>query len=223
VVQARAQLGGNIQHAYGAAELGYVAGASVDLLENQPGAVGFVAPGIEVQAVDAEHRPLAPGGEGLLRIRSATCVDAYLGDPEASALAFRDGWFYPGDVGAVTERGLVSVSGRSGEMINAGGVKASPRDIENVVLQNPDVAEAAAFAMNNPATGVDEIWVAIVQKKPIIMEAMHRHCLDKLGQRAPRSILIAEKLPRNERGKVLHEELVRFAAASATRTGGNNR
>jgi acyl-coenzyme A synthetase/AMP-(fatty) acid ligase len=119
----------------------------------------------------------------------------------------------------VSDEGLVSVSGRSGEMINAGGVKASPRDIESVVMQNPNIAEAAAFAMNNPATGVDEIWVAIVQKKPVSLEAIHRHCLDKLGQRAPRSILIAESLPRNERGKVLHEELVRFAAAAAMQAG----
>jgi len=213
--QARAQLCNNIQNAYGAAELGYVAGAGMEILEQRPGAIGYVAPGIEVQAVDDEHRLLAPGSEGTLRIRSATCIDAYLNDPEASAIAFRDGWFYPGDVGAVGDDGLLSVAGRKGEMINAGGVKASPRDIENVLLQNPDVAEAAAFAMNNPGTGVDEIWVAIVQKKHISMEVLHRHSIDKLGQRAPRSILVVESLPRNERGKVLQDELVRMAASAS--------
>src|SRR5262249_17576428 len=132
--QARARLCGNIQNAYGAAEVAYVAGARTEILESRPGAVGFIAPGIEVQAVDAEHRPLAQGSEGMLRIRSATCIDGYLGDPQATARAFHDGWFYPGDHGAVAEDGQLIVTGRAGEVINAGGVKANPREIEEVLL-----------------------------------------------------------------------------------------
>lgn len=211
---ARAQLCGNVQVAYGAAELGFVASMGSGLLEGRPGAVGYVAPGVEVQAVGTEDQPLAASTEGLLRIRSATCVDAYVGDPAASARAFRRGWFYPGDVGAIADDGLISVAGRSGEMINAGGVKVSPRDIEDVVLRNPNVGEAAAFAMPNPATGLEEAWVAVVQKQAVDLQVLHRYCLNELGVRAPRSIMIVGSLPRNERGKLLVDELVRLARAA---------
>jgi len=212
--QARTRLCANIHVAYGAAESAYSAGAALAVLDQHPGAVGFVASDVEVQVVDPERRPLPPGAEGAIRIRSGSCIDAYWGDPEASALAFRDGWFYPGDVGQLSGDGLLSVSGRASEMINAGGVKVSPHVIENVVLMNPEVADAAAFAAPNAATGMPEIWVAVVQKTPIDMDALLAFCAQRLLQRAPRSILVVKELPRNANGKVLRDQLVRTAASA---------
>jgi acyl-coenzyme A synthetase/AMP-(fatty) acid ligase len=175
--------------------------------------VGWIGPGIEVQAVDEKHRPLPAGAEGVIRIRSATAVDGYLGDPAATAAAFRDGWFYPDDIGSVGADGLLTIAGRTGEVLNVGGLKVSPRRIEEAVLQYEDVAEAAAFLMPGPA-GVDEVWAAIVQKRQVNMDALHRHCADRLGTSAPRTILVADRLPRNAMGKVPPDELVKMAHAA---------
>jgi acyl-CoA synthetase (AMP-forming)/AMP-acid ligase II len=209
--QARARLCENIHVAYGAAEAGVVASAPLAVLERHPGTVGFIAPGIEVQAVDADHRPLPAGAEGIIRIRSANCIAAYHGDPEASTKSFRDGWFYPGDVGSVSGNGLLAISGRSSEIINSGGVKVSPQLVEDVVLMNPDVSEAAAFAVPDAATGMQEIWVAIVQKNPVDTDALHGLCVQRLGQKAPKSFLLVKELPRNENGKVLRDQLTKMA------------
>jgi acyl-coenzyme A synthetase/AMP-(fatty) acid ligase len=220
--QARARLCANIHVTYGAAEAGIVAGAPVAVLERDPGSVGFIAPGVEVQAVDADHRPLPAGAEGTIRIRSGNCIDSYRGDAEATAKSFKDGWFYPGDVGSVSGNGFLAISGRTGEMINAGGVKVSPQSIEDVVLMNQDVSEAAAFSMTHAATGVQEIWAAIVQKNPVDMDALHSFCVQRLGQRAPRSILLVKALPRNENGKVLRDQLIKLAASASKIAGGKS-
>ena len=216
--RARARLCANIHSGYGAAEAGFVASAPAALAERHPGAAGFIAPGVEVQAVDGEGRPLPPGTEGALRIRSENCVAAYLGDAEASAATFRDGWFYPGDIGSVSDNGMLSLAGRSGELINAGGVKTSPQAIEEVVLMHPDVRDAAAFAVQKAATGAQEIWVAIVQDKPVDTKALRALCVEKLGGKAPKSFLLVKALPRNENGKVLRDKLARMAG-SAKKTG----
>jgi acyl-CoA synthetase (AMP-forming)/AMP-acid ligase II len=217
--RARARLCANLYTAYGAAEAGNVASAPAALLDRHSGAAGYITPGIEVQAVDGEDRPLAPGAEGAIRIRGESCVAAYLGDPDASARSFRDGWFYPGDVGSVAADGLLSISGRSNEIINAGGVKVSPQVIEDVVLMNQDVSEAAAFAVQKPS-GMQEIWVAIVQHKPVDTEALRAFCAQKLGPKAPKSILLLKELPRNENGKVLRDQLVRLAGSAKKKGAG---
>jgi acyl-coenzyme A synthetase/AMP-(fatty) acid ligase len=211
--RAKAQLGGEIRVSYGATEHGFVASASVDAIAGKPGAVGHIGPGIEVQAVDDAHQPLPPGSAGRIRFRSPTLLEGYVGDPKASAEAFRDGWFYPGDIGSVGEDGVLTIAGRAGETVNAGGVKVSPRHIEDVVLQVDDVAEAAVFVKPN-AAGVDEIWAAIVQKRPVDVASLLRHCTGRLGTSAPRMVLVVDKLPRNAAGKVVPEELLKIAAGA---------
>ena len=211
---ARERLCANIYVAYGAAESGITAGAPVAALADHPGGAGFIAPGVEVQAVDADDRPLPAGSEGTIRIRSAHCVSAYLGDAAASARTFRDGWFYPGDTGSVSDQGLLTIAGRSDELINAGGAKVSPQVIEDAALLHPDVSEAAAFAVPNAATGVHEIWLAVVVKKPVDGEALRAFCIERLGSsKAPWSILAVKELPRNDNGKVLRSRLVKSAEA----------
>ena len=77
-----------------------------------PGAVGFVTPGTAVQIVDRSGTVLPPGQEGLVRIRSDYAVDGYLGNPEETAQTFRDGWFYPGDIGTLGVDDLLIITGR---------------------------------------------------------------------------------------------------------------
>lgn len=216
--QARERLCANLWIAYGAAESGNVAAGQLASLEGHAGGAGFLAPGVEVQAVDEHDQPLPAGSEGAIRIRSDYCATSYLGDAEASAKSFRGGWFYPGDTGSVSAEGLLCVTGRTDERINAGGVKVSPQLIEDAVLLNPDIQEAAAFSTANPVSGMTEIWVAIVASKPVDGEALRALCRERLGRaNAPQFILQVKELPRNENGKVQRTRLVKDAAAVMAR------
>ena len=214
---ARQRLCANIVSQYGAAEAGPVAVATMLSLQGHPGAVGYLYPGVEMQAVDADDQPLPPGTEGTLRVRSGGCASGYFDDPAASARVFRGGWVYPGDVGTVAGDGLVTVTGRSSEVINQGGVKINPQLIENVLLSVPEIAEAAAFGVPD-ALGLTRIWAAIVPSGPVDMSAVKALCREQLKNSAPASFLQLKALPRNEFGKVLREPLQRKAIrASAKR------
>ncbi|MEP7183990.1 MAG: class I adenylate-forming enzyme family protein [Betaproteobacteria bacterium] len=210
---ARQRLCPGIRSSYGATETGSVAAAPMAALLGREGAVGFLVPGVDVRAVDADDRPLPPGTEGILRIRSALCVDHYLGDPAATAIAFRDGWFYPGDIGSVTSDRLLRIAGRSVDLINRGGAKVSPQAIEDVLLSLAQLRDAAAFGVPDEA-GLMKIWAAIVPNGVVDVPVLDAVFRQRLPGTAPQFILQMEKLPRNEGGKVMRDELVRMATAS---------
>jgi long-chain acyl-CoA synthetase len=207
---ARQKLCKNIISSYGAMEVGAIASAPMERLAGIPGALGFLHPGIEVEAVDANDVPVPPGTDGILRVRTRTSAGAYLGDPALSDRVFRNGWTYLGDTGAVSREGLVTLAGRVGEIINSGGNKVSPQAIEDVLLALPWVREAAAFGMPD-GLGVTRVWAAIVPNGDVDSEMTHAHCRQQLQDRAPAWIMQIAALPRNANGKVVREELKRIA------------
>lgn len=109
---ARSRICSHVSTAYETAEVGTSASASAHEIVGTPGAVGFVSPGAAVQIVDRSGRLLSLGGEGSIRIRSDYAADGYVGDPAETARVFRDGWFYPGDVGVLGTDDLLIVTGR---------------------------------------------------------------------------------------------------------------
>lgn len=200
----------NIVHAYGSTEAGPVARASRKALQECPGAAGYLDEGVEAQAVDANDAPLAPGANGILRMRGDCCIAGYAGNAEASARHFRGGWFYPGDLGSVSRDGMLTITGRVDELINRGGAKINPALIDQVLLSVTGVGDAASFAMEN-ALGRVEIGAAIVPNGPIDRAALQAHCKARLGMNAPLFFMKLRRLPRNDTGKVMRHELVRIA------------
>lgn len=213
---ARARLCQNIVSLYGTTESGAIAAAPMSRLIGRPGAVGYVHRGVEVEAVGADDTPLPAGTEGALRVRSATCVDRYVEAGASTAIAFKDGWFYPGDVGTVSKDGLLTLAGRTREIINRGGVKVGPRVVEDVLLSLPEIREAAVFGAPD-ASGITQIWAAIVPAGPVDMAALRKVCSERLLDKTPRFIVKVKKLPRNEAGKILRERLVTMAASILSR------
>ncbi len=130
---------------YGATETGTIAFAPAQMIADVPGAVGFVTPGAEVEIVDASDNPLAAGKEGIVRTRTAQMVDGYVGNPEATARAFRNGWFYPGDIGSLTADGMLLIRGREASVLNIGGDKVKPELVEEALTAFAGVDQAAAF------------------------------------------------------------------------------
>jgi acyl-coenzyme A synthetase/AMP-(fatty) acid ligase len=205
----RQRLCDNVVSRYGSTETQDIAAAPFAAIAGRPRGVGYIYSNVEVEAVDDQDRKLPPGTEGILRIRSPYAVAGYFGDPAASASVFRDGWFYPGDIGAVMPDRLLTITGRVEEFINSGGNKVSPQLIEDVLLALPYVTEAAAFGVPD-RLGVVRIWAAIVATQPIPQTVLDAACHEKLAEKAPKFIVQMEGLPRNENGKVVKDELIKY-------------
>ena len=205
----------NIVCLYGSTEMGVVATAPAEVTIKQQSAVGYVVPGVRVEVVNERGDPQGSGKEGIIRIRVANAPSRYLNDDEASRTVFRDGWFYPGDVGSLSEDGLLFVSGRVSERINAGGVKVAPSVIEDVVGGRPEVADVAAFEFIN-AEGISEIAVAVVPHEGLdranFNRAEFRQSFQKLlRERTPKRWFLVKEIPRNEQGKIDRSRLKEMA------------
>jgi acyl-coenzyme A synthetase/AMP-(fatty) acid ligase len=163
---------------YGATETGGVAVAPAHAIADTPGAVGYVVPGAIVEIVDEADIPLPRDREGLVRIRSA--VTGYVGNPPEAQSAFRDGWFYPGDVGVLRPDGMLVVLGRTRSVLNLGGDKLRPELLEDALMTHASVQQAAVFT-HADGLGIARLWAAVVPRSQIDEDALRRHCAQKLG------------------------------------------
>ena len=196
---------------YGASEFSPIATAPHHQISGTAGAVGYVCAGATVQAADDSGRPLAPGETGLIRVRGDFLVGDYVGNPAGSDQAFRNGWFYPGDIGAVTADNVLVISGRQTAVLNVGGNKMGPEAIEQAALAFPGVAQAGAFGVENEF-GILEVWTAVVAPRGLDEAGLHRHLQKRLpDQFVPRRILRLDGLPKNTAGKLDRRRLTDMA------------
>jgi len=192
----------NVLVHYGSTELGVVAHGPASVMGGVSGAAGFVAPGETVEIVDDSGGILPRGEEGIVRIK-AEHIDRYFVPTAEDAEIFKDGYFYPGDIGRLMPDDLLVVTGRRTEVINRGGTKAAPEIIEEVLLAAPAIADAAAFAV----PGTDQIWAAVVCKSPMQQDEIIAMCREKLGGAAPDRLFELDQIPRNDMGKIIREEM----------------
>jgi len=206
VEKAFSRLGVEIYSSYGSTEVGPVANMQLAAGIDSHDAVGYVYPWIDLEIVD-EGSPVPTGEEGLIRIRSPYMVDQYYADPASTERAYKDGWFYPGDLGRLTEGRLLHVTGRVNEVINIGGLKIAPHRIEHFIRAQPQVRDAAAFG-NPSESGVEQVWLAIVTSGPVDFEQLHQKCVERFGPvAAPVRILHITSIPRTETGKIQRSRL----------------
>ncbi len=208
--EARARLCSNIVFGYGSTEMGSMTGGSGVSLERHEGSAGYIRPWVDMQAVDSEGREVQPGSDGILRARSPEMA-AYATESADTIEMFRDGWFYPGDVGRIFPDGLVVITGRTNEVINRGGVIVAPEAIEEVLRLDPAVRDVAVIGVPN-AAGIEEIWAAVVSDGDVDANAIAVRARDKLNEKVPDRILRIDAVPRNENGKItrnaLREQLI---------------
>ncbi len=194
----------NLLGGFGMNETGQIASVSVTRSGFQNNLVGYLYPWAEAQSVDEDDKVLPPDTEGRLRFRSASTSDGYVENPEATAEYFKDGWFYPGDVGWVTRERMLVFSGRRKEFIKTKGARINPSKIDQLVAGQPGIAECAAFGVPSD-DDLDEIWLGYAGNPDLA--ALQAFCKDKLGDFAPAHYLKIDKVPRNESGKVLRWRL----------------
>lgn len=197
---------------YATNEAGTITLATPEQQRQVPDTVGRVLPGVTLEIVDRDNRPLAPGEVGLVRLRAAGIARSYIGNAAASEDSFRDGWFYPGDLAACLPDGSLILHGRADDMMICDGVNIYPSEIERVLLTHDAVHEAAAFPV---ASRIHQQLpcAAVRLSRPVAIAELAAHCDERLGFKAPRRILVLDDYPRNAAGKVLKRELSRLAAA----------
>jgi fatty-acyl-CoA synthase len=174
---------------YGSTEAGPGLQLSDDDLFRKPGSVGVAQPGVEVQ-LDAT---------GEVCMRSPFLMDGYFDDPDATATALRDGWYYTGDLGTFDDEGYLSIVGRARDVIRTGGETVAPVEIEQVLASHPAIAEVAVVGVPDPQWG--EVVTAVVVARPGSVApdaaALRTYCDGRLASfKQPRRVAVVDALPR---------------------------
>lgn len=177
--------------------------------------VGFTTESMEIEVVNQHGLPRPALETGEIRVRGPGLVTEYVNNPQATAKAFKAGWFYPGDLGYFTTEGALILQGRTDDLMIFDGMNIYPAEIETVLSSHPAVREAAAFAVNHEQ--FQDLPVAAVTLKE---QASEKHLIDfsktLLGVKHPRRIFVIKEFPRNQMGKILKREL----AAMITKMSG---
>ena len=171
--------------------------------ERKPGSVG-VAAGPEIAIMDAEGTLLGPEVPGEIVIRGANVTGGYENNPEANERAFTDGWFRTGDQGRMDEEGYVFITGRLKEIINRGGEKVMPREVDEALLDHPAVRQAVTFAVPHPRLGEDVAVAVVLRDRPAITEQeLREFARARLADhKVPTRVLILESIPKGPTGKL---------------------
>ncbi|MDQ6705392.1 MAG: AMP-binding protein, partial [Acidobacteriota bacterium] len=167
----------------------------------KPGSVGR-GTGVEIGIMDAEGELLPAGTAGEVVIRGPGVVKGYENNPETNAVSFVNGWFRTGDQGVLDDEGYLKLIGRLKEMINRGGEKISPAELDLVLLTHPAVAEAVCFGFAHPSWG-EEVAAAVVLKESVTEADLLAFCKERVAEfKRPKKIHIVETIPRTATGKI---------------------
>ena len=171
---------------------------------------GYARTGVEVAVFGPDDRELPAGDVGEIVTRSDCVMAGYWDNPTATAQALRGGWLHTGDVGSIDERGFLTLRDRSKDMIISGGSNIYPREIEEVLLRHPGVAECSVVGRPHPEWGEEVVAFVVVRKefKNVQTRELDELCLSSIARfKRPREYRFIEGLPRNNYGKVLKTEL----------------
>ncbi len=158
--------------------------------------------GVKIGILDDAGNVLATGERGEVCIQGPNVVSEYENNPEATAKSFTNGWFRTGDQGFLDEEGYLTLTGRLKELINRGGEKIGPREIDEVLLAHPAVAEALAFGVPHPMWG-EEVNAAVVLREPATEAAILAFCKERLADfKMPKKLFVVETIPRTATGKI---------------------
>lgn len=207
------QLAARIRHAtdgceiiniYGSTEAGMAAYRSYP--SDDPYDVGRLNPRGAVQIVDDNDEVVPVGQVGNIRHMHPFMLHRYLGDPVATSAAYRDGWFYCGDLGMIREDGGLTIAGRSSEVVNAGGIKFDPNQLDLFALTHAFVTDACSFGYVT-AAGLEQIGIALVTEDGFDVQQLVAAAEARFGPAAPKLVARIDTVPRNSMGKPLRREL----------------
>lgn len=172
------------------------------------GSIGHDIPGVKNKVVDLDGNEVPRGEVGELIVQGPNVMLGYLGMPEATAMALRDGWLYTGDMAKMDDDGYIFIVDRKKDMIIVGGYNVYPREVEEVLYQHPFVLEAAVIGVPDEEYG-ERVKACIVKKDQGLSAAdILAFCQDKLAKyKVPTQVEFMEELPKNSTGKILRRVL----------------
>jgi acyl-CoA synthetase (AMP-forming)/AMP-acid ligase II len=192
---------------YSSTEGGGVSYLTAEDPESFSDSVGRPVFGVEVQCVDESHQPLAPGGIGRIRYRGPAVADGFWNDPEASKESFRDGWWYPGDLGMLDAHGYLHLKGRAKDMIIRGGINIYPGEIEAALQSHPAVTDSAVVGWPSKEFN-EEVAAFVILKGKVTPSELRDLCKSQLAPyKVPREVFVVKDFPRNALGKVIKADL----------------
>jgi len=171
--------------------------------KRKPGTVGRAA-GPEVCVIDTEGNPLASGVVGEIAIQGENVMPGYENNPKANAEAYAKNWFRTGDQGVVDAEGYVTITGRLKEIINRGGEKISPREVDEVLMDHPSVQQCVTFAVPHDKLG-EEVAAAVVLREgaQASEKDLREFAAIRLADfKVPRKILFLTEIPKGATGKL---------------------
>jgi acyl-CoA synthetase (AMP-forming)/AMP-acid ligase II len=182
------------------------------------GSIGKPAFGVELRIVDDSGADVPRGEVGEIITRSDPVMSGYLGMPDESARALRDGWFWAGDLARMDDEGYLYLAGRSKDLIIRGGENIYPVEIESVLADHPSVAQVAVVGRPDEHWG--EVVVAVVTGEPggpaPDAEQLREHCRAHLAAyKVPADVVVVEAMPLNASGKILKRTLREQLSAPA--------
>ena len=165
---------------------------------------GLPAMGVEVKIVGDKDQEVQPGEKGEIIVRSNKLMKEYWKMPEQTAEVFKNGWFHTGDMGTMDEGGYIYIVDRKSDMIISGGFNIYPREVEEVIMTHPGVAEAAVIGVPDDIWG-ESVKAFVVIRKGIEVspEEIIEHCQQNLaGYKKPKTVDFIEEIPKNLYGKI---------------------
>ncbi|MCR4300651.1 MAG: acyl--CoA ligase [Sulfuricaulis sp.] len=170
---------------------------------HKPGTVGIAA-GPEVAIMDESGKLLGSNATGEIVIRGANVTTGYENNPSANAENFTNGWFRTGDQGVIDAQGYLSITGRLKEIINRGGEKISPREVDEVLMDHPAVQQVVTFAMPHAKLGEDVAAAVVLREgKSADEKEIREFAAKRLADfKVPRKILILDEIPKGATGKL---------------------
>ena len=179
------------------------------------GSVGYARGGMEVAVLRADGRQAPPGEIGEIVCRGDVVMSGYWNNPEATRATLKNGWLYTGDMGTFDAHGYLTLRDRSKDVVISGGSNIYPREVEEVLLEHPDVSEACVVGAPDAEWGEVVVAFIVGSADPVELDA---HLLERIaGFKRPKRYEFVDELPKNSYGKVLKRELRAQLASSGLR------
>ncbi len=180
------------------------------------GSVGRAIGDSRIAVVDDDGRAVAPGTRGEVVLRGSAVTRGYFGDPEATEAAFRDGWFLTGDIGTLDTDGYLYIVDRKKDLIIRGGQNVYPREVDAVLLQHPQIEEAAVVGVGDAKYGEEvKAFVVPADGAAPAAEEIVEFCRRRLAAyKCPKTVQLIETMPKGPTGKLLRRRLAEMYGAA---------
>jgi len=184
-------------------------------LEQRLASVGIARSGVEIRVVDDGDADMPAGETGEVVVRGDVVMAGYWNNPEASATTLRNGWLHTGDIGFLDDFGFLTLKDRAKDMIISGGSNIYPREVEEVLLTHPGVAEVSVIGRPHAEWGEEVLAIVVAREGHAVIEAeLDRLCIDNIARyKRPKAYRFVTALPKNNYGKILKTELRRAFGA----------